>query len=264
MPSRNSKHCCRSGFDDSPGGADPSSSCAAPLTNRRVLVVGSGSTRWTASAPALLRQGLELDRVSSSRSALDLARHVRFHLALLDYPPSGIAVSELAHGLGDAGLPEHRTYVVLVAAPDKIEEARAYVGKGVDAVLSSAATPEESAQILHELLGAPPRVGLRATVRVEVSLEEGPSLAFRQTDNLSATGMLLRTPRALPIGTEVSFRLDLPGTRSTIEGKAQVVRHVLDPDTRAVLAAGLRFVAFKGDDEPRLRAFVESRVPSRT
>ncbi len=202
-----------------------------------------------------------MDRVSSFQTALELARHVRYHLALVDYPPSGIAVGELAHGLLDAGLPDHRIYVVLVALPDRIKEARACVGNGIDAVLSAAATPEESAQVLHELLGAAPRVGLRATVRVEVSLEEGPSLVFRQTENLSATGMLVRTPRALPLGTDVSFRLDLPGVRSTIEGRAQVVRHVLDADTQAVLATGLRFVAFKGDDGGRLRSFVESRIP---
>ena len=140
------------------------------MKNRRVLVVGSGSTTLAASAPALLRQGLEVDRVSSSKTALELARHVRFHLALLDYPPSGIAVTDLAQGLVAAGLPDHRTYVVLVAPPDKIEEARAYVGNGVDAVLSAAATPEESAQALHEILGAPPRLCVRVPVRVEVRL----------------------------------------------------------------------------------------------
>ncbi len=235
-----------------------------PSGCRRVLVVGSGSTQLAANAPALLRQGLELDRVSSSETALELARHVRFHLALLDYPPSGIAVSDLAHRLVDAGLPAHRTRVVLVAPPERIEEARACVGNGVDAVVSAAATPEEFARVLHEILGAPPRVGIRAPVRVEVSLEEGPSLVFRQTENLSATGMLVRTPRALPVGTEISFRLDLPGTRSAIEGRAQVVRHVLDADTQTVLAAGLRFVAFKGDADARLRSFVESRVRSKT
>ena len=233
------------------------------MKNRRVLVVGSGSTTLAASAPALLRQGLEVDRVSSSKTALELARHVRFDLALLDYPPSGIAMTDLARGLVAAGLPDHRTYVVLVAQPDKIEEARAYVGNGVDAVLSAAATTEESAQALHEILGAPPRLCVRVPVRVEVSLEEGPSLVFRQTENLSATGMLVRAPRALPVGTEVSFRMDLPGARSSIEGRAQVVRHVLDADTQAVLATGMRLVSFKSDHDAQLRSFVESGLRSR-
>jgi len=232
--------------------------------NWHVLVVGSGSTRLAASAPALLRQGLEIDRVSSSQTALELARHVRFHLALLDYPPSGIEVRDLAHGLVAAGLPDHRTCVVLVASPERIEEARACVGNGVDAVLSATATPEESAQVLHELLGAPRRLAIRAPVRVEVGVHEGSSLVFRQTENLSATGMLVRTPRELPVGTEISFRLDLPDVRSSIAGRAAVVRHVLDADNQTVLAVGLRFVAFKGDDDARLRSFLESRVRSET
>jgi CheY-like chemotaxis protein len=227
-----------------------------PLKNKRVLAVGNGSSKLAASAPALRREGLEVDRVSSSETALELARHVRFHLALLDYPGSGIGVRDLARGLVAAGLPDHRVHVVLVASPDKIEEARAYVGDVVDAVLSADATPEESAQVLHEILGASPRVSVRFPVRVEVHLEGGPSLVFRQTENLSATGMLIRSPRVLPVGTEVSFRLDLPGAQSPVEGRARVVRHALDVETQTVLATGLRFVSFKGEDDVRLRSFL--------
>ena len=231
---------------------------------KRVLVVGSGSTRLAASAPALERQGLAVDRMSSPQGALELARHVRFHLALLDYPPSGIAVRDLAQGLVDAGLPDHRTFVVLVASAETIEEARAHVGNAVDAVLSAEAPTEESARVLYQLLGAPPRVGVRVSVRLEVNLEDGPSLVLRQTEDLSVTGMLVRAPRALPAGTELSFQLDLPGARTCIEGRAQVVRHVLDADGRTVRATGMRFVSFKGDDDARLRSFVESAIRSLT
>ena len=231
---------------------------------KRVLVVGSGSTRLAASAPALERQGLAVDRMSSPQGALELARHVRFHLALLDYPPSGIAVRDLAQGLVDAGLPDHRTFVVLVASAETIEEARAHVGNAVDAVLSAEAPTEESARVLYQLLGAPPRVGVRVPVRLEVNLEDGPSRVLRQTEDLSATGMLVRAPRALPAGTELSFQLDLPDARTRIEGRAQVVRHVLDADGRTVRATGMRFVSFKGDDDARLRSFVESAIRSLT
>ena len=233
------------------------------LKNQRVLAVGSGSSKLAATAPALLREGLEVDRVSSSETALALARNVGYHVVLLDYPPSGTAVTDLAQALVDAGLPDRRTYVVLVAESDKIEEARAYVGKGVDNVLSADATPGEFAQVLHQTLGAPPRVGIRIPVRIEVSLEGESSLVFRQTEDLSATGMLVRAPRALPVGTEVSFRLDLPDARSALEGKAQVVRHVLDAGAQTVLATGLRFVSFKGDAAERLRSFVEASIHSK-
>jgi len=234
------------------------------LQSGRVLVVGSGSTRLTGSAPALERQGIEVDRMSSQQGALDLAKHVRFDLALLDYAPSGPAVMRLAMGLVEAGLPDHRTNVVLVALPDKVEEARTYVGNAVSAVLSATAPPEEFAQVLHEILGASPRVGVRVSVRLEVRLqEEGPSLAFRQTEDLSAAGMLVRTPRVLPIGTDVSFRVDLPGDRRSVEGKARVVRHVLEADGKTVCATGMRFLSFKGDDDARLRSFVECEVRSK-
>jgi len=208
------------------------------------------------------RRDLEVHRASSPESALELARNVRFDLVLLDYQPSVVSVKDLIQGLADGGHADHRPHVLLVAAPETIEEARAYVGNGVAAVVSTAAPDEESAQLVHDILGAPRRVGVRVSVRLEVGVEEGgASLAFRQTRDLSATGMLVSTPRAQPVGTVASFRLDLPGSRSPIEGKAQVVRHIFGADAGTVNAVGMRFASFKGDDKARLRAFVDSSLP---
>jgi CheY-like chemotaxis protein len=233
------------------------------LKGRSVLVVGPGSTRVAAAAPALERRDLQVQRAASSESALQLARKLRFDLALFDYPDPGLSVQGLLHGLADAGPPDHRIHVVLVATPDRIEEARAHVGNGVAGVLSTARPTEESVQLIYDILGAPPRVAMRKAVRLEVRLEEGTSLVFRQTQDLSATGMLVSTPHEQPVGTEASFRLDLSGARGPIEGKAQVVRHILEESTGSVRAVGMRFVSFKGDDGARLKAFVDSSLPAK-
>jgi CheY-like chemotaxis protein len=207
------------------------------LKGRSVLVVGPGSTRVAAAAPALERRDLQVQRAASSESALQLARKLRFDLALFDYPDPGLSVQGLLHGLADAGPPDHRIHVVLVAAPDRIEEARAHVGNGVAGVLSTARPTEESVQLIYDILGAPPRVAMRKAVRLEVRLQ--------------------------PVGTEASFRLDLSGARGPIEGKAQVVRHILEESTGSVRAVGMRFVSFKGDDGARLKAFVDSSLPAK-
>jgi CheY-like chemotaxis protein len=230
------------------------------LKTRRILVVGSRSTKFAASAPALQRQGFEIDRVSSPGTALELARNVSFHFALLDDPASDVSVEALAQALATAGPSDHRPRIALVASADAIEGARAYLGKGVDAVLSADSDPEDAAQVLHGLLGAPPRLSARLPVRLEVSLDEGLSLVFRQTENLSRTGMLVRSPRALPPGTEFSFKLDLPDERHPIEGRAEVVRHVRDGETNAAYATGMRFLSFKGDGESRIQAFVDAGI----
>jgi CheY-like chemotaxis protein len=206
---------------------------------------------------------MEVDRVSSPDSAIELARQARFDLALVDYPPQGIELPDLIQGLRNPGPSERRTYVVLVAAPDRLEEARACLASGADAVISAATPAEESTRLVHRILDAPLRVSLRVPVRLEVALEEGASLAFRQTKDLSTTGMLVRTPHALPVGAQAAFRLDAPGARSSIEGRAQVVRQILDADGRTVHAVGMRFVSFKGDDEARLQAFVDSAARSK-
>ena len=136
--------------------------------------------------------------MSSASSALELARRVRYDLALLDHAPPGAAVVQLAQGLVDGSLPDHRTHVVLVAAPGKLDEARALVGKAVDAVLSATASAGAFARVLHEILGAAPRVGVRVCVRLEVSLQEGlPSSSDRpRTGPVQGTTAGASPPRA--------------------------------------------------------------------
>ncbi|WP_165983831.1 hypothetical protein, partial [Macrococcoides canis] len=65
------------------------------MKERRTLVLGYHATRMAATLPVLQRRGLDVDRVSSPESALELAKQRRFHLALVDYPLAGIAVKDL-------------------------------------------------------------------------------------------------------------------------------------------------------------------------
>lgn len=234
------------------------------MQGKRILVLGNGSTRLAGATPALQRRDLRVERATSPDSALELAKLARIDLALIDYPTSGVALPDLLQGLAKAAPAKHRTHVVLVALPEFLEEARTYVGNGVAALIPADATASAVAQLFQDIVGAPPRVGVRIAVRLELALQEGTTLVFRQTQDLSATGMLVSTPHEQPAGTEASFRLDLPGARSPIEGRAQVVRHILDESGRGVRAVGMRFVGFKGDDAARLQSFVDSALPART
>jgi CheY-like chemotaxis protein len=233
------------------------------LKGQRILVAGSRAAKLAAAVPVLERRDLEVQRVASSERALELAGSSPFDIALIDCPETEPALKDLLQGLMAAAHRWRRTYVVLVADTHRLEAARAQVGNGADALLSAEASAEQSIGLIHGLLGAPPRVSARASLRLELALLEGTSLVFRQTLDMSATGMLVGTSSALPVGTEASFRMDLPGARRPIEGKAQVVRHVLDPATAAVRAMGMRFVLLKGDDAARLQAFVDGALQSK-
>jgi hypothetical protein len=57
------------------------------------------------------------------------------------------------------------------------------------------------AEIAARLLDVRPRLAARMLVRMDAGLGEGRSHFVSQTENLSEKGMLVRTPRPLPVGT---------------------------------------------------------------
>src|SRR5262249_57287484 len=69
-----------------------------------------------------------------------------------------------------------------------------------------------------------------------------------QSENISETGMLLRSPEAYPIGTRVRFECTLPGDRSPLRGEAEVVRHTVS-EVEQVQGIGVKVIFWKRSEE---------------
>lgn len=79
-----------------------------------------------------------------------------------------------------------------------------------------------------------------------------------QIENVSPSGMLLRTNRYLPLGSVVPFTLRLPDDDTPIYGRGEVVRHT-DAATETVTGVGVRFFGFDGDGSSRLEGFLRAQ-----
>jgi hypothetical protein len=109
-----------------------------------------------------------------------------------------------------------------------------------------------------DLLGAPPRVPVRAMVQVDAAARYGGVHTLLRTANLSQTGALLVGGRELAVGAEVKFELHLPEDPNQVVGTAQVVRHT-DPTRERVEGIAVRFLVVQGDGIERLVAVVQRR-----
>ncbi|MCP4202859.1 MAG: hypothetical protein GY769_13125 [bacterium] len=79
-----------------------------------------------------------------------------------------------------------------------------------------------------------------------------------QIENVSQSGMLLRTNRFLPVGSVLPFTLRLPDDETPIYGRGEVVRHT-DEATEAVSGMGVRFFGLDGDGGSRLDGFLQAQ-----
>ena len=113
---------------------------------------------------------------------------------------------------------------------------------------------------VSRLLAVAPRSGLRLMVRIVVNIGEGAALEMAQTENLSETGMLVRTGEVYPLGSRMSFEFHLGGDRLPIRGEGEVVRQTTG-GREAVRGIGIRFVSLERDGLQRLQRFLRDLAP---
>jgi hypothetical protein len=103
-------------------------------------------------------------------------------------------------------------------------------------------------------------------VQLDATIDDGQMARMYQTQNLSQTGMLLRTRQPLPVGTDVAVqflfpgdpmlsRASLPGGYEFVEGEARVVRHT-HPAKERVEGLALQFKALESSGTRRLGDFL--------
>ena len=88
-----------------------------------------------------------------------------------------------------------------------------------------------------------------------VQVGAGQLLRICQTENLSATGMLIQTGEEFPIGCAVKLEFNLMEEEEPIQCEAQVVRYT-QPDTEKTRGMGVHFLSFEEDGQRRLEDFL--------
>jgi hypothetical protein len=116
---------------------------------------------------------------------------------------------------------------------------------------------EETSAALSRLLTRAVRVPVKLMVRLETGAGRDRRLFVAQTDNISRTGMLLRTRQEFDEKAVVGFEFFIPDDSHPISGTASVVRTIVRREDRSRRVA-VHFQDLLGSDEQRLEAFLDS------
>ncbi len=127
------------------------------------------------------------------------------------------------------------------------------------AVLSFDRRLDRLAAALRAMLERAPRVAARLMVRLEVVSDAERLLRLAQTENISKSGMLVRTDEEFPADASVRFELSFPEDPDPVRGSAMVVRRV-DPGREKLHGVGVKFQAMLGSDQLRLERFLVRAV----
>lgn len=109
--------------------------------------------------------------------------------------------------------------------------------------------------VVTETLKLRDRSPIHLFVETEMIVDSVRLQRVLQLENLSPTGMLLRTNRHLPVGSVLPFTLRLPDDETPIYGRGEVVRHT-DEASEAVAGMGVHFYGLDGDGSSRLDGFL--------
>jgi uncharacterized protein (TIGR02266 family) len=222
---------------------------------RSVLVVNADEELFAKIAPLLNRHALEVDRFPRARAALDLLSQVAVDVLIVGYPLPDVRTQELLDVVRRPDSPCRQSPLLLLARADELEEARRYIGRGANDAIAFEESAERLQAAVSRLLAVAPRSSLRTMVRIVVNIGEGAALEMSQTENLSETGMLVRTGEVYPLGSRLSFEFHLGGQSQPIRGEGEVVRQTT-AGRESVRGIGIRFIALERDGLQRLQRFL--------
>ncbi|MDY7094207.1 MAG: PilZ domain-containing protein [Acidobacteriota bacterium] len=230
-------------------------------SHSRVLVVGVDAETFAKLQPMLDRASVEVDRFPRARASLELVTAVRFDLLIVRSPLEDMSLGEY---LASVRVPEsksRRSSLLLLVSDGDTMAAQAFLGRGANRSIALSESEEHLQQAVSDLLHVAPRIGARIFASLQVQVAEDQSLTMCQTENVSATGMLIRTNVNYPVGTMLDFEFNLPTGGEVVRGSAEVVRHTV-VGREAVAGVGVRFASFNPGSEDRFRQYLESQTPS--
>lgn len=189
-------------------------------------------------------------------AVLNTLERIPFRAIVSRYPLPGAGFGILLSAVRSRASASRNAGLMLVAPGSDLEAARGLIGRGVNRVVCETDSIETIVTGLHELLTAPPRVPFVAPTRISLEFGGEAVSVLCQTENLSASGMLVRGRTNCRPGMRVSFQLQLGAEEEPLEGMAEIAR-TTNPEREGLRGFGARFIGLSEADRERLQAWLE-------
>jgi len=222
----------------------------------KVVVAGIERENYEEFSPVLQRRELQVDLVPTAEAGVTLAASVKFDVIILNAETREQPLEDVVRAIRAAKGESRGAAILVLAKPEQVDEAQALMEKGVTRVMLVDDPPEIIGQQVAAMLEIAPRVDTRLSTRLDTALGDSANQLFCQTENVSVSGMLVRTQRRLSLGETVAFEIHIGDQDDgPIAGRGEVVRYAR-PDREGVDGIGIHFLGFAGGGKERLGSFL--------
>ena len=222
---------------------------------RNTLAVALQSEVFESVARVLRANQFHAEHEATATNGLETISLLSFDAILAGYPLPDMPMQAFLDAVRRDESPCRSAGLILLVGRDALEETQRFVGRGANRVLTVDEFLARLPHVILRLLEVPPRVALRRKLQLAVALSPSSNHVTCLSENISTTGMLVRTDRTYPIGTQLGFELALPGDSSPVRGYAVVVRHTT-ADWEPVEGFAVQFASFVGEDKERFETLL--------
>ena len=223
----------------------------------RVLAAGLGRMAFDRLAPELQRDALEVEWVETPEAGVALAKKSRYDVIIMDAEPCERPLEDVIRELRASRSLSRDAAVLILAEPDQVDAVRALKSHGVNRIMLVSDPPEIIRAQMTTLLDVAPRATVRLPTNVESVLGGTGRELFCQTENLSMSGMLVKTRHQPQLGSPVVFKIDLSDAVGTIFGRGELVRHATRNQGK-IDGIGIKFLSFEDDGALLLRDYLDA------
>jgi len=215
----------------------------------RVLAVGLERMAFERLAPELRRGTLTVEWVATPDAGVSMACKSRYDVIIMDAEPCQRPLEKMVRELRARGSSSRDAAILILAE-------RALKSHGVNRIMLVSDPPEIIREQMRTLLDVAPRATVRLPTNLDSILGDTGRELFCQTENLSMSGMLVKTRHRPQLGSKVTFKIDLSDPVGTILGRGEFVRHST-PGQGSVDGLGVKFLSFANDGAQMLQDYLD-------
>ncbi|NOZ95535.1 MAG: hypothetical protein GXP47_12490 [Acidobacteria bacterium] len=191
----------------------------------RAMVVALDTQTLLRVETALGGLGCTLVTADNATLALkDLCLH-EHSLVVCNYPLPHLLLRHFLQRLRHATCASRHCSMVVLAIPELLSGASRFVGHGANAVLPRWVPQTQLEEALRRLLDVPERCPPSSGLEVRVRNPDGSLIPAEGVVNISASGLLLRSPVRPMLGATVKTVISHPDLEEPLNLPARVVRH---------------------------------------
>jgi CheY-like chemotaxis protein len=228
---------------------------------QRILTIILGRELFDKLRPFLGRETLDISTATNARGSLVLVRNLAFNLIVVEHPLPDMELTELVQEIRGRGSACRESPLLVLTREDP-----ATLAAALDDPLATCQTlhagSDELLMLTARCLGIATRRG-RLLVQLKVELGAASIQRACQSENISESGLLLRTDWPLPLQTDVELGFSLPYSGCGIRARGRIVRYT-DPDAEGLVGLAVHFESISEEDREAIATFIAERSASRT